>query len=193
MSYDFKLHAAKSDLENRLKARYEPGPMRQRLYEVFKVASIPCNPTKFEWMYYAGMGDVALNDASQKEINAAKELLKDGVIVPTFEDNFYDIKDIRRIQHFDDVRFGLDTSDNIIIYDLGPRDLPDFPDLIIRPDAKHDAAIARLKGRMNTSLPNHAIVIDETPIQLRDGQIIRPLITDPHLADLRIRQIAFKL
>ncbi len=69
MSYDFALDASKSDLENKVKVRYEPGPIRHRLYEIFEEAGQPVARQKFAWMYYAGMGDVDLYDANKKYCN----------------------------------------------------------------------------------------------------------------------------
>jgi hypothetical protein len=191
MSYDFEFDATKTRLEDSLKARYEPGSMRPRLYETFNELGAPCDPRKFEWMYYAGMGSVGLHDTTEQVTKAALDLLNAGRIVPTFKESFYGIKDICLIQHFDDVRFGLITSGEIVIYDLLPKDVPNLPDPVIMPDESHSVAIAKLRERMNYPFPNYAVVIDESPLQLRGGPVIRPLITDPGLAAQRLRQMAF--
>ncbi len=92
MAYNYELDAAKARLQDKLKARYEPGPMRTRLYEVFEEAGQPVKEKKLAWMFYAGMGDVDLHDVPELEINAAETLLKDGIIVPTFDEDYYNVK-----------------------------------------------------------------------------------------------------
>lgn len=189
MSYDFALDASKSDLENKVKVRYEPGPIRHRLYEIFEEAGQPVARQKFAWMYYAGMGDVDLYDANKKDVPAIQTLLKDGILVPTFEEDFYGVKNIRRLMHFDDVNFGLEKNGGIVIFELVKwLSTPDMPDLVIRPDEKYDAVISKLKGRMESSLPSHNALVDETPLQLKGGPLVHPIITDPNRVRVMMRQ-----
>ncbi len=185
-------HAARDIVLARTKSQYEPGPMRPRLYEILQSAHKDVASPSYAWMYYAGMGDVALNDVTPVESSAIKELLDSGRLVPTFEEDFYGIKKIRLVQHFDDVNFGLDENDNIIIYDFASRVyLPDNIDPVIRPSEIHSAAIEQIKKRINFSVPSHAITVDKSPIQLHGGPVIRPLITNAHLTELRLRQREF--
>ncbi len=189
MAYNYELDAAKARLQDKLKARYEPGPMRTRLYEVFEEAGQPVKEKKLAWMFYAGMGDVDLHDVPELEINAAETLLKDGIIVPTFDEDFYNVKKIRRLLHFDDVNFGLDENDGIVIFELVkwlPE--PDRPDLVIRPDEKYDAAIKKLRQRMDSTLDSNLALVDEKPLQLKGGPLIKPIITDTNRVGIMLRQ-----
>lgn len=190
---DISEYAERQNLLSKTKAQYEPGPMRHRLYEVFEQHGKPLKTPSLEWMYYAGMGDVAMHKASAGESKAAKKLMEEGLLVPTFEHDFYGVQKIRQLQHFDDVKFGIDEQGEILIYDLGHSiDLSEFTDSVIRPDSKHDAAIAAIKRRMNFPVSSHAVCVDEAPIQFRSGPIIRPIITDANLIELKHRQREFQ-
>lgn len=186
------LHTQESILE-RVKAQYEQGPMRSKLCEIFEVTEHTLPQPVYEWMYYAGMGEVAFNDAGKNEPPAIKKLLEQGRLVPTFEDDHYGIKKFRVLQHFDDVKFGVDEDGKLLIYDfMYSADQPDIPDRVIRMDEKYDAVINQLKKRMDFSVPHHAVTIDNAPIRLRGGPVIRPVITDSGLIELRRRQKEFK-
>lgn len=207
MSHDYKLDAEKARLEDKVKARYEPGPMRPQLNEVLyhKKASYDPSPLhtqthhhdspagsnallKLQWRFYAGMGETDFYDATDDEKTAAKALLSDGVLVKTFEYGSYYNK-ATQIKHFDDVNFGLDENGGIVIFELVkwlPE--PDRPDLVIRPDEKYDAVIKRLKSRMDTTLHNHAALVDETPLQLKGGPLVKPVVTDPNRVRIMMRQ-----
>lgn len=189
MSYDYKLDAEKARLEDKVKARYEPGPMRPQLNEVFynHVTGKKEQP-KLQWRFYAGMGETDFYDATDDEKTAAKALLSDGVLVKTFEYGSYYNK-ATQIKHFDDVNFGLDENGGIVIFELVkwlPE--PDRPDLVIRPDEKYDAVIKRLKSRMGSTLHNHAALVDETPLQLKGGPLVKPVVTDPNRVRIMMRQ-----
>ena len=114
MKFDYNLDAAKTLLQDKLKARYEPGPMRPMLCEAFEKG---ITSPKLQWMFYAGMGDVGFHDATDIDTRAAKELIKDGYLVTTFEYDHYSAK-YRTIKHFDDVNFGLEENGGIVIYEL---------------------------------------------------------------------------
>lgn len=187
-------NAVLDSILSKTKAQYEPGPMRNRLYETIEFNGVKPRRPRFEWMYYAGMGDVGLLKVSEPETKAVKELLAQGRLVPTFEEDFYGIQKIRHIQHFDDVKFGLDAQDNILIYDFARRiDIPDMPDPVIRPDGIHDAAIKQIKDRMDFSVASHTVTVDNAPIQLKGGPVVRPIITDARLIELKKRQQEFAL
>ena len=172
-------------LLTRLRSQRERGPMQPRLYEIFEFNGHPLPNTSFEWMYYAGMGDVAFNAAQDTDHAAAKSLLRKGDLVRTFEEDIYGMKKIRRIQHFDDVKFALDTEGEVIMFDFMPTTA--MPDPVIRPDKTHRAAIARVKQMIESK---NALV--DQPLRLTQGDAIRPIILDSGLMEMRQRQTVFK-
>ena len=184
MAYDFAADAARQHLQDKIKERYEPGPMRPRLCEVTaRHATTP----KLQWMFNAGMGDIGFHDVTKEETAAAKHLLEQGILVRTFEHEHYSSK-YRTIKHFDDVNFGLDANGGFVIFELTkwlPE--PDMPDLVIRPDKEYDAVINRLKGRIDLPYP-HGITVDDDRLQLKGGPLIQPIITDPNRVRIMQRQ-----
>lgn len=185
MAYDFAADAARQHLQDKLKERYEPGPMRPRLCEV---TTPHATTPKLQWMFNAGMGDISFHDVKKEETAAAKHLLEQGILVRTFEYEHYSSK-YRTIKHFDDVNFGLDANDGIVIFELTkwlPK--PYMPDLVIRPDEQYDAALKNLRTRMGFEPSIGKVLIDDTPLQLKGGPLVRPIITDPNRVRIMQRQ-----
>lgn len=172
-------------LLNRLRSQREYGPMQPRLYEIFEFNGHKLPETSFEWMFYAGMGDVGFHAAQPDVHSAAKSLLRKGDLVRTFEEDVYGLKKIRRIQHFDDVKFGLDAQGGVIIYDFIPTDA--MPDPVIRPDKTHRSAIARVSQMIESK----TALIDQ-PLRLTQGDVVRPVILGRGAIEMRQRQMDFK-
>lgn len=187
MSKIYQKDYEQDELLNLVKRQNSNGPARPRLYQVLEQGGAPLPLPAYEWMYSIG-GSSTMYAAGEKSVRTAQELIKAGRLVPTFTEYYYDDnKTLRLLQHFDDVRFGYSEEDELIIFKLSDNDV--FPDRLIMPDPQCDAAIAELKKRFQ----NERAVIDE-PIVLhhRDApQIIRPVISDPELAEIRKRQRCF--
>lgn len=176
------------DILNKVKWQYEPGTMRRTLCEIFKEhGQILAEPVHKWQISTGGFGGLEFIPTTDDENLAIKELRESGRILPTFEDDIYGIG-YRYIHHFDDVRFGMDKDERIIIFDLSQRaDMPE--DLVIRPDEAHKAAIERI--RKNIEAQNNSIYVDPNPIQLRGGPTIHPIVTDRSQIELRKRQNEF--
>lgn len=173
-------------LLNKLKDQYEPGPMREQLFEVRAVDGQPLAKPSYEWMHYAGMGDVDLVETDPEEEVAIKQLLKEGKIVPTLSESFQmGHMTLRRLKHFDDVNFGLDADSSPIIFEYGVG--KGAVDPIIRPDQEYDPVIDQLRRRLEYGRAK----IDSDPIQLHDGPTVWPVHTDQRFFNLRERQQAY--
>lgn len=186
MSNDIKVYVQQKSLLDKIKRQYEPGPMRPCLYEVFAKAGRKLDQPSYEWMFYAGMGDVDMHPAAPEEAVAACALIKECKLVPTFEENFWG-KFIRLVSHFDDVNFGMDDRDKVVMYDLATSE--GFPDTVV--DANEKVA-KKLTDRIDFSIPHHAVKVSERPIRLRNGSVIRPIITDAAQIAIQKRQEEFK-
>lgn len=172
-------------LLTRLRTQQERGAMQPRLYEIFEFNGHKLPETSFEWMYYAGMGDVAFHAATPEVHSAAKSLLRKGDLVRTFEDDVYGLKKIRRIEHFDDIKFGYDKNDEVIIFNFSPTTA--LPDPVIRPDKTHRSAIARVKQMIESK----TALVDQ-PLKLTQGDVIRPVVLGRSAMEMRQRQMDFK-
>jgi hypothetical protein len=172
-------------LLSRLRSQSEYGPMQPRLYEIFEFNGHKLPDTSFEWMFYAGMGDIGFHAANDTDHSAAKSLLRKGDLVRTFEENIYGMKQIRRIEHFDDVKFGLDQDNEVIIFNFTPTTA--MPDPVVRPDKTHRSAIARVK----MMLESKTALVDQ-PLKLTQGDVIRPVIHNKGQMEIRTRQMDFK-
>ena len=174
------------DLLERLRGQHLEGrPMRDRLYEIFAHNGTAIKPTALEWETYAGMGGTTYHGVTDTVYSAAKELLRKGHLVRTFEED-YGWKSIRRIEHFDDLKFGYDKDNQIIIFDFIPSEL--MPDPIIRPDKMHRSAVEMVKRMI---AENRAFV--DQPLRLTQGDIIRPIAVNPNIVETRRRQLGFTL
>ncbi|MBU6235698.1 MAG: hypothetical protein KGQ41_07615 [Alphaproteobacteria bacterium] len=174
----------RQDLLSRTKEQYEPGAMRPRLCEVFKINSKVLDKPAVSWLYYAGMGDVDVSDASQADLPVIAKLRSEGYLVPTWADNIYGVKHYRLLTHFDDVNWGRDQTGRIVIYNFNQNDLhPEIPDPVIVPDASHATAIKQLEHRMQ-----YGKTMDDDAVILRDGSRITPILTDRRVIDMRRRQ-----
>lgn len=162
----------------------EGRPMRDRLYEIFAHHGNPIKPTSLEWESYAGMGATTYTAVSDSVHSAAKELLRRGHLVRTFEED-YGWKAIRRIEHFDDLKFGYDKDNQIVIFDFIPSKT--MPDPIITPDRMHRSAVARVRQMIEDG---RALV--DQPLRLSQGDVIRPITTNPNVVETRRRQVDFK-
>lgn len=161
--------------------------MRPRLCEVFAISGQELAVVEYEWMFYAGMGSVDFRPASEDETAAVKDLLPTGAVVPMFEEDAdFGIKSFRRIKHIDDVSFGLTAQDEMILFEMTSPE--DFPDFVIKPDGRYDKAIAQIKHRLAY---NRAVV--DAAIQLKEGPIVRPIILDQNMIELRKRQRHFDM
>lgn len=181
-------------LLDKLKDQYTGGPIRPLLYQILPTGGLelPGGPLSYQWMYYAGMGDTALHPIHPEQARVVIKLISEGRLVPTFEEDFYDAR-IRRIEHFDDVKFGLDEEDRIVAYDFAlnaPGE--NNPDPLLTTDKIHPGAIKRITSRMDFSIAAHAITADPDAIRLVGGPTIRPILTDAKLIETRRRQIALK-
>lgn len=164
-----------------VKHQSEPGAMRRRLYEIIGDTPTPA----YEWMFYAGMGNVDMMPAKEPEVAAVQSLIEEGRLLSTFTESFYGIKTIRLIQHFDDVNFGYKDDDSLVIFRLSSHE--GFADEIITPDKRFDAAINALKMRIEYSK-----TLVDAPITVTDktgNHNIRPIITNTNFIELRSRQI----
>lgn len=197
MGYDYKADAARQSVLDRVKNRSERGIMRPRLYEVFEQAGQKPGSPSYQWMISGGLGDFPLTKANPADDAAIKKLIQNGEILPTFEEDYFmgQVR-ARKIQHFDDVCFGLvDHFKQVIIYELGSP--PAGRDRVITPDPAHDAAMNMLYNKMGwkekpaqTEMRNKT----DTPIHLKNGQndlIVHPLLTDEQHIKLRERQRSF--
>lgn len=171
-------------LLERLRSQHLEGrPMRDRLYEIFEYNGRALSPTALEWEANAGMGNTTYYTVPDNIYSAAKELLRKGQLVRTFEE-YLGWKTVRRIEHFDDLKFGLDNDNQIIIFDFIPTDT--MPDPIIRPDKMHRSAVDRVKRMIEE---NRALV--DQPLCLSQGDIIRPITTNSNIVEIRRRQMDF--
>lgn len=170
-----------------------PGTLPEpRLFEIFKYKDSPVKPTRLEWESYGGMGDYALSKVTEPVETAVRALLKRGELVRTFEEASRDElpKTIRRILPFNDVKFGYDTSSEMVAFDLLPDDI--MPDKKVQLGWVHRSAITRVKTLIEEG---HAQV--DKPFRLTQGDIIRPIliktsaIVDEDMAEIRRRQIDF--
>lgn len=171
-------------LLTRLRAEREQGAMQPRLYEIFEFNGHKLSETSFEWMYYASM-DVDFHATTPEVHSAAKSLLRKGDLVRTFEEEIEGLKKIRRIEHFDDIKFGYDKDDEVIIFNFSPTSA--LPDPVIRPDKTHRSAIARVKQMIESK----TALVDQ-PLKLTQGDIVRPIILNAGQMEMRARQIDFK-
>ncbi len=176
---------ARSQILNKTKRQYEPGPMRPKLCLMLKETGEKTSSLKLRWMYYAGMGDVDFSPLSKKvEKNAAKQLIKEGYLVPMQKDNIYGVTHFQHLKHFDDVNWGRTKNGDFIIYDLSDNiHQPQWPDMVIRPDAQYDAAIEMLKSRIE-----YEKTWEDAPLTLKDGTRITPILTDESVIKIRKRQ-----
>lgn len=173
-------------LLNQIRSQNTPGLIRRRLYEIFEFNGARIPNTSFEWMTYSAEEGVEVRTVSDDEHNGAKALLRAGHLVRTFEEDFQGLKKIRLIEHFDDVRFGLDTDGEVVIFNFLPTDA--LPDPVIRPDKTHRSAVARVKLMIEQK---QALV--DAPVRLTQGAAIQPVLTDPHAIEMRRRQASFTI
>lgn len=181
-------HATEQNLLSRIKAQHEPGPMRSQLYSMLDKDGKQPSDLRLQWMFYAGMGDVAFRDLSNKaEEKAARKFITEGRFVPEAIENHYG-QVIQRIKHFDDVNWGKTADGDIIMYDLSFNEFqPDWPDMVITLDERHAAALEALRNRMEygTSIGK---TWEDDPITLKDGTEITPILTNLDQIHLRMRQ-----
>ena len=171
-------------LEKLRSQHLEGRPMRDRLYEIFAYNGNKITPTSLEWEIYAGQGSTTYHAVSENVHSAAKELLRKGHLVRTFEED-YGWKTIRRIEHFDDLKFGYNADNEIVIFDFIPSDV--MPDPIIRPDKMHRSAVARVKQMIE----DKRAFVDQ-PLRLSQGDVIRPITTNPNVVEIRRRQMDYR-
>ncbi len=181
-------YAAEQTLLSRIKAQHEPGAMRPQLYSMLDKNGKPPSNLRLQWMFYAGMGDVAFHDLVNKaEEDAARKFIAEGRFVPEAIEDHYG-RAIQRIKHFDDVNWGKTTDGSVIMYDLSFNEFqPDWPDMVITLDERHTAALAALRKRMEYSTPIGKTWEDD-PIMLKDGTEITPILTNLDQIHLRMRQ-----
>jgi len=186
--YDNDMTTARDAIYSKLLYRHNPGAMRPKLYNVLEERGEVVIGLKLQWMHYAGMGDTSLHGHFQPdEKKAAATLVKDGLLVSTNVENHYGVSLIQRLLPFDDVQWAVDSSDAIIIYELSHNEhQPDLPDTVIRPDERHEAAIAQLQKRAGfpTSIGK---VWKSAAITLKDGSEIFPILTNPRDIHLQMR------
>lgn len=168
------------DLIQKVKDRYEPGSGKPTLVQITREAGFVPESLTLKWMFYAGMGNMDLVDATKNMANAAKDLLEDGTLAPSAPFSYYNLEG-RDIKLIEDLTWGLEANDNIVLYELGST--PET-DIIIRPDAEYDKAIAKIQTRLTYS---KALV--DSPILVKDEQI-RPIILDENCIKIRMRQMA---
>lgn len=185
LKHDFELDAARSRMLNETKKQSEPGAMRPRLYQVLEEHGEKPSELKLQWLFYAGMGDTALgNLRDDKHKQATRNLMSDGILVPTSIEDYYGIAQIQRLTHFDDVNWATNADGKLIIYKLTDFDnCPDWPDDIIIPDETHDAAIDYLRKQTE-----YGKTMEDMPLTLRDGSQITPILTNRELIEYRKRQ-----
>ena len=182
--FDFKVDAEKTKLLSQHKYQDEPGAMRPRMFKVLTNNNTPTSHFKLQWMYYGGMGNFDLSNLhSPTQNKAAKQLIKDGKLVPTSTQEHYELK-IQRLTHFDDVNWAKTPDGNLIIFNLCAfNNRPEWPDEVITPDETHDTAIASLKAKTE-----YGKTMEDEPITLRDGSQVIPILTDTRLIEFRKRQ-----
>lgn len=181
-------YAAEQSLLSKVKSQFEPGPMRPQLYSMLNKDGSQPSELKLQWMYYAGMGDVAFHDlANDNEKAAALKFIAEGRFVPEEISDHYG-RAIQRIKHFDDVNWGKKSDGNIIMYDLSHNDFrPDWPDMVITLDDRHKAALEALRKRMEYSV-SIGKTWEDDPITLKDGTEVTPILTNLDQIHLRLRQ-----
>jgi hypothetical protein len=180
------IHTLKDEQEllDRLRSQHLEGrPMRDRLYEIFAHNGNPIKSGALEWETTSTDGNTEYTVAPEHEFSAAKELMRRGHLVRTFEED-YGWKAIRRIEHFDDLKFGYDKDGEIVIFDFIPS--TSMPDPIIRPDRMHRRAVERVKQMIQ-----HDRALVDLPLRLTQGDIIRPITTNPNVVETRRRQLDF--
>jgi hypothetical protein len=186
MSSDPRSAAERDRLLDRLKTRYEPGAMRPQLYQTASRETGQPDIFKFQWMFYAGMGEVDFHPAKPEEAKAAQELLESGAALAIPSSPFYYGFDLlERVKLLEDVQWGLTPGGEAIIFNL--TDKPDGKDEVIKIDA-YSPAIVELRQRLhyNRAFPDR-------PITLNDGTPVVPIQFEKQEAILRKRQDALTL
>ncbi|MEZ5903140.1 MAG: hypothetical protein R3D88_07530 [Alphaproteobacteria bacterium] len=170
---------------DRVKHRDVWGPMRPKLFGVVDSSGETLSKLRLQWMYYAGMGDVALDNLkSDNEKIILDYLIDQGIVVPTHIEDHYGICDIQNYQHFDDVNWAYVKGDQIAIYRLSQNPyFPDAEDELISTNEQHEKAIAHL-----THLFKMGSAMVDDPITLKSGEQIIPIITGREQVALRQRQ-----
>lgn len=160
------------------KAQYEPGPMRPRLVEVFAQAGAPLEAPKLAWIAYAGMGMSDMHDASAVDAAVAQTLIRDGRLVPTFEDNFFGSYDYLELTHFDDIQWARDSKGQLLIYRINSTG-----DDVLRLTERHAAAVKELENRTA-----YKKTYEDEPFMLNGTGSVTPILTDARQIALRVRR-----
>jgi hypothetical protein len=131
------------------------------------------------------MGDCMLLDIEKGEDTAARQLKKEGYLVPTWNDDLYDVDHFQELTHFDDVQWARDAKGKLIIYRFVKLlDRPDAPDAIIHLRQQHDAAVKALKSRIH-----YKKTMEDAPITLKGYGVVTPILTNAAQIALRQRQL----
>jgi len=172
------LAPVRHNLLNTVKEQLPTGKMRPRLCRFEKDSK----NSAYMWEVSAGsLGGLTPLPVKPGEKEAAEQLLGQGLLVPTISQKINDTTTWRLIQHFDDVRFGYDANNAIVIFKLAYEG--DGRDLVIKTDTLCTPAIGRLKLRID----NGTALVD-SPIETTDGRTIHPILLDPQAIELRRRQ-----
>lgn len=185
----FNQYKIEQDLLAKIKQQHEPGPARPQLYSSLTEDGKQPSKLHLQWMFYAGMGDVAFHDLANdnNEAAAARKFIAEGRFVPEAIENHYG-RAVQRIKHFDDVNWGKTADGSFVIYDLSYNDFqPDWPDMVMTLDDRHKAALSVLRQRMEYGV-SIGKAWEDDPITLKDGMQITPILTNIDQIHLRMRQ-----
>jgi hypothetical protein len=181
MSESYQRDADRYDLLNKIKEQFNFGATRAALYNT---STDPQKPV-YQWLHDGGgMGGPSFYPAKPQEIQAAKDLLHSGLLVEDIAEYFYYAgNNIFPIKHFEDINFGITSSDEVIIYKLNER--AEGADTYKTLDS-NAPAVEELLRRFE-----HGKAIADTfnAIVLREGPAIDPVITNPNLIALRKRHM----
>lgn len=158
---------------------YEQQQILLRLKTHHQSASIPhtilyeveenlATPAGFAWsVNYGGLGGHSLSEAKENEARAASDLLESGTLVRSFRGAGLGI-DAVRIQHLEDVNWGMSDDGELHMFMLGQNNIPDY---VVDLDEGHGKAIEYLRKRIDDG---HAL-IDDRLLELSTGMKLSPI------------------
>lgn len=151
------------------------------LYEQTHRNFEPLTQSSLVWSVSGGsLGDEIFKPAGEEEIEAADALLERGALVRSFARSAMGGLRLCRIQHTEDVNWGVD--DNGLFYMFRLRDAG--PDEIPATDESHDAAISFLQRQIDFG----KAFIDARKITLSNGTALAPVIQGKNAVLLHQRQ-----
>ena len=177
----------RNGLLQRLKEQYHTDYMpRTRLYEMTSLRGNKLPEPRLFWLSRVDMAGRSYADVSSEDVQAAHSLLEKGYLMRTFSISTLGGPTVRQIKLIEDAQWGIDEQDNMYIFDLAKTDIG--RDDILKLGKEYTAAI----NAMNHRIEFGAAFIHSSKIKLSDGTALSPIIHDPKMAGIHLRQIAFQ-